>query len=89
MGCRAVHTLSGAIERELMPPFVGRQRPEQGSRSRQTGGVFKACARAAPRTIDRRSVSQARGVVKVVYTGRRLADGAVVLEILGTHIFRR
>lgn len=30
-----------------------------------------------------------RGVVKVLYTGRRLADGAVVLEILGTHIFRR
>ena len=30
-----------------------------------------------------------RGVVKVFYTGRRMADGAVVLEILGTHIFRR
>ena len=30
-----------------------------------------------------------RGVVKVLYTGRRLADGAVVLEMLGTHIFRR
>lgn len=30
-----------------------------------------------------------RGVVKVLYTGRRRADGAVVLEILGTHIFRR
>ncbi|MFC7477618.1 MaoC/PaaZ C-terminal domain-containing protein [Dankookia sp. GCM10030260] len=30
-----------------------------------------------------------RGVVKVLYTGRRQADGAVVLEILGTHIFRR
>jgi hypothetical protein len=30
-----------------------------------------------------------RGVVKVLYTGRRVADGAVVLEMLGTHIFRR
>ena len=30
-----------------------------------------------------------RGVVKVLYTGRRAADGAVVLEIVGTHIFRR
>ena len=30
-----------------------------------------------------------RGVVKVLYTGRRAADGVVVLEILGTHIFRR
>ena len=30
-----------------------------------------------------------RGVVKVLYTGRRAADGAVVLEMLGTHIFRR
>ena len=30
-----------------------------------------------------------RGVVKVLYTGRRRADGAVVLEMLGTHIFRR
>ena len=30
-----------------------------------------------------------RGVVKVLYTGRRAADGVVVLEMLGTHIFRR
>jgi acyl dehydratase len=30
-----------------------------------------------------------RGVVKVLYTGRRVADGTVVLEMLGTHIFRR
>jgi acyl dehydratase len=30
-----------------------------------------------------------RGVVKVLYTGRRAADGTVVLEMLGTHIFRR
>ncbi|TDH61672.1 acyl dehydratase [Dankookia rubra] len=30
-----------------------------------------------------------RGVVKVLYTGRRLTDGVVVLEILGTHILRR
>jgi acyl dehydratase len=30
-----------------------------------------------------------RGVVKVLYTGRRVADGAVVLEMLGTHIFGR
>jgi len=30
-----------------------------------------------------------RGVVKVLYTGRRVADGAVVIEILGTHMLRR
>ncbi|WP_158292208.1 MaoC/PaaZ C-terminal domain-containing protein [Paracraurococcus ruber] len=30
-----------------------------------------------------------RGVAKVVYTGRRVADGVVVLEILGTHFLRR
>ena len=30
-----------------------------------------------------------RGAVKVLYTGRRLVGGVVVLEILGTHIFRR
>ena len=30
-----------------------------------------------------------RGVVKVLYTGRRRDDGVVVLEMLGTHIFRR
>ena len=30
-----------------------------------------------------------RGVAKVLYTGRRVSDGAVVLEILGTHILRR
>lgn len=30
-----------------------------------------------------------RGVAKVRYTGRRVADGTVVLEILGTHFLRR
>ena len=30
-----------------------------------------------------------RGVAKIRYTGRRTADGAVVIEILGTHFFRR
>ena len=30
-----------------------------------------------------------RGVVKMRYTGTRVADGALVLEILGTHFFRR
>jgi acyl dehydratase len=30
-----------------------------------------------------------RGVAKIRYTGRRAADGAVVIEILGTHFFRR
>ncbi|MDO9708513.1 MaoC/PaaZ C-terminal domain-containing protein [Paracraurococcus lichenis] len=30
-----------------------------------------------------------RGIAKVRYTGRRLADGAVVIDILGTHILRR
>lgn len=30
-----------------------------------------------------------RGVVKMLYTGKRVADGAVVLEILGVHLFRR
>jgi acyl dehydratase len=30
-----------------------------------------------------------RGVAKVLYTGRRVADGVVVLEILGTQFMRR
>ena len=30
-----------------------------------------------------------RGVVKMRYTGRRVSDGVVVIEILGTHFFRR
>ena len=30
-----------------------------------------------------------RGVVKVRYTGTRVSDGAAVIEILGTHFFRR
>jgi acyl dehydratase len=30
-----------------------------------------------------------RGVAKIRYTGRRVADGVVVLDILGTHFFRR
>ena len=30
-----------------------------------------------------------RGVVRMLYTGRRVADGAAVIEILGTHFFRR
>lgn len=30
-----------------------------------------------------------RGVAKIRYTGTRLADGVVVIEILGTHFFRR
>jgi len=30
-----------------------------------------------------------RGVVKMLYTGRRLPDRVVVIEILGTHFFRR
>lgn len=30
-----------------------------------------------------------RGVAKIRYTGRRVADGVVVIEILGTHFFRR
>jgi len=28
-------------------------------------------------------------VVKMLYTGRRLPDRVVVIEILGTHFFRR
>jgi acyl dehydratase len=30
-----------------------------------------------------------RGAVKMLYTGRRVSDRAVVLEILGVHIFKR
>ncbi len=30
-----------------------------------------------------------RGVAKIRYTGTRVADGAVVIDILGTHFFRR
>jgi len=30
-----------------------------------------------------------RGVAKIRYTGRRIGDGVVVLEILSTHFFRR
>jgi acyl dehydratase len=30
-----------------------------------------------------------RGVAKIRYTGRRAADGQVVIDILGTHFFRR
>ena len=30
-----------------------------------------------------------RGVAKIRYTGTRLADGVVVLDILGTHFLRR
>ncbi len=30
-----------------------------------------------------------RGVVRMLYTGTRVADGVAVIEILGTHIFRR
>jgi acyl dehydratase len=30
-----------------------------------------------------------RGVAKIRYTGRREADGTVVIEILGTHFLRR
>jgi acyl dehydratase len=30
-----------------------------------------------------------RGVAKIRYTGRRASDGQVVIDILGTHFFRR
>lgn len=30
-----------------------------------------------------------RGVVKMLYTGKRVADGVVVLEILGVHLFKK
>lgn len=30
-----------------------------------------------------------RGAVKMLYTGKRVSDGVVVLEILGVHIFKR
>ena len=30
-----------------------------------------------------------RGVAKIRYTGRRAADGQAVIDILGTHFFRR
>ncbi len=30
-----------------------------------------------------------RGVAKIRYTGRRVSDGQVVIDILGTHFFKR
>ena len=88
-----IHTLAAAFGHMLRTGFV--EQVSMGGTGLEVrwpapvrpGDEIAVSARIEELTPSRSKPD--RGVAKIRYTGRRVADGAVVLDILGTHFFRR
>jgi acyl dehydratase len=88
-----LHTLSAAFGHMIRTGFV--ERVSMGGAGMDVrwpapvrpGDEIALAARVEELTPSRSRPD--RGTVRMRYTGTRAADGAVVLEVLATHIFRR
>ena len=89
-----IHTLSAAFGHMIRTGFV--EQVSMGGSGLDVRWLAAGAARAtrstSPARVEELAPSRSRpdrGTVRVRYTGTRVADGVVVIEILATHIFRR